>query len=265
MQTGIRLVCMAFVTAFLSSAAHAQCDTLRAFVDDFQRVFLTCYDPTPWNAEVGGTSEPLVSGQMPPRTRGYIDHAIIPLDTQRFNWYQHRPNSIPVIYIVRPKETSFRIARLYFDMPIEALMMHNNLPSTDLGIGQKLIVGWYDHITAPDEHKEPGAGDLAVTADTTVIVVDPFGGEFPTAESGTGYWDKSYPDDGFMFAMHRDARINSLIEITNPMFSRSIMVKVIGRIPTTYRKDIDIIVSPAVARKLGIIDSRFYVRLRYLR
>ena len=97
------------------------------------------------------------------------------------------------------------------------------------------------------------------------IAFDPFHGESPVTNSATAYWDKDFPDEGNLFALHKTARINSYIEITNPMFGRKVLVKVIGRIPSTYRRDVQIVVSPGVARELGVIDSRFYVRLRYVK
>jgi LysM repeat protein len=67
------------------------------------------------------------------------------------------------------------------------------------------------------------------------------------------------------FALHNQAKINSYIEVTNPMFNNKVLAKVIGKIPGgMYASDIDLIVSPAVAKDLGVLDRRFYVRVKYL-
>ena len=67
------------------------------------------------------------------------------------------------------------------------------------------------------------------------------------------------------FALHNHAEPNSYIEVTNPMFNTKVLAKVIGPIPKgVYPSDIEIIVSPAVARDLHVLDRRFYVQLKYL-
>lgn len=67
------------------------------------------------------------------------------------------------------------------------------------------------------------------------------------------------------YALHNHAKINSYIEVTNPMFNNTVLAKVIGKIPSgMYASDIDLIVSPAVAKDLGVLDRRFYVRVKYL-
>lgn len=49
---------------------------------------------------------------------------------------------IPVHYTVKPKETLFRIAKMYFNQSVEDLRKKNNLSSNNLEIGQQLLVGW---------------------------------------------------------------------------------------------------------------------------
>jgi hypothetical protein len=81
-------------------------------------------------------------------------------------------------------------------------------------------------------------------------------------QRGVAWWNKDMKDPN-MFALHRSAPLNSLIEIRNPMFDRSVWAKVIGTIPPTYTEDISVIVSPGVAKYLGAIDGRFYVEMSY--
>jgi len=67
------------------------------------------------------------------------------------------------------------------------------------------------------------------------------------------------------FALHNTAAVDSYIEINNPMFNKKVLAKVIGRIPDgIYPSDIDIIVSPSVAKDLRVLDKRFYVQMKYL-
>ena len=258
--------------AIFPVGSRGQCDTLRAYVDTYNRLFASC---------ASGKSDDAVELIAPEqqsalaslREGSFISHGagdnavshspLFPLDTSRFSLVQADEAALPVIYQVRPKETAFRIARVYFDIPIEALMMLNNLQSTDLRIDQRLFVGWYmPEAEALGESGHPDSNSVAeVHANRVPEGFDATGAVF---QMGKGFWDKSYHDERHLFAMHKSARINSYMEITNPMFGRKLYAKVIGRIPATFRSDIDLIVSPAVARQLGIIDSRFYVHMRYV-
>ena len=165
---------------------------------------------------------------------------------------------IPVTYTVRPKETVFRIARRYFDIKADELRQLNKLESNDLSIGQRLLVGWY----RPPEPVQP---TLLPDSLSVEPYVDPFYPEIPESSVGLAFWDRSNNDAEHMFALHRTARLHSMIEITNPMLDTRVLVKVIGRIPPTYTRDISLVVSPAVANKLGILDPRFRAEMRYLR
>ena len=163
---------------------------------------------------------------------------------------------IPVVYTVRPKETVFRIARRYFDLRTEQLKEMNGLPSNELSIGQRLVVGWF----AP-----PAARDTSVVDSAWLhLPADPFENETPTMQAGVAFWNKTSPDALNMFALHRTARVHSMIEITNPMMKTRVLVKVIGRIPPTYTDDIALVVSPAVARRLAVLDPRFRVEMRFV-
>jgi LysM repeat protein len=66
------------------------------------------------------------------------NRAIIRYKDENFDPQQH----IPVYYVVRKGETMYRIAKVYFRMPIHDLIERNNLTSTGLKTGQILHVGW---------------------------------------------------------------------------------------------------------------------------
>jgi len=165
---------------------------------------------------------------------------------------------IPVVYTVRPKETVFKIARRYFDLKTEHLRRLNQLESNDISIDQQLMVGWFIMHPVTESVHSPA---LPVAS---IEVIDPFYPEEPVVQIGVAYWKKSADPSAHLFAMHRSARINSMIEITNPMFKTKVLVKVVGRIPPTYKQDIALVVSPAVAKKLGVLDPRFRAEMRFV-
>jgi LysM repeat protein len=166
---------------------------------------------------------------------------------------------IAVVYTVRRKETLFKIARRYFDLKVDQLRRINNLSSNAISIDQRLLVGWFVlHPVTESVHTiEPKLTSIA-------LPVDPFYPEDPILQIGVAFWKKSPNESSHLFAMHRSARINSMIEITNPMFNTKVLVKVVGRIPPTYKQDIALVVSPAVAKILGVLDPRFRAEMRFL-
>jgi transcription elongation GreA/GreB family factor len=73
-------------------------------------------------------------------------------------------------------------------------------------------------------------------------------------------------DETDLMAMHRKAEVGSVISIYNPMSRRTVYAKVVGRIPdTVYKDDVIVVVSPLVAKLLGAIDPRFFVKVKYHR
>lgn len=193
------------------------------------------------------------------------------------------PPSAPVIsvyYVVQPGETLFRIARVFLKQDVAELMARNGLSDYQIKPGQRLIIGWL-----------PGAmqstdAQLLQGSDSTLAHTST--GSFPHSElpalgpdttareiherilkvkhtAGVAFQIQTTGGQKKYFALHNTAEPNSYIEITNPMFNTRVLAKVIGKIPKgVYPNDIEIIVSPAVARDLRVLDRRFYVQLKYL-
>lgn len=81
---------------------------------------------------------------------------------------------------------------------------------------------------------------------------------------GIAYWDKSGNDYENLFVMHNIAKQNSYITLHNPLTGKKIVAKVLMKIPEgIYNNDIDIIITPAVAKNLGALDSRFRIEMDY--
>ena len=136
----------------------------------------------------------------------------------------------------------------------------NNLETNELSVGQRLVVGWFAPNTyTVDEQAIPT--NLMLSPD---VPEDPFYPEVPKTEVGVAFWNKAQTDYSNLFALHPRARLHSMIEITNPMMQKRVLVKVVGRIPPTYTSDINLVVSPAVARRLGVLDPKFRAEVRFV-
>lgn len=82
---------------------------------------------------------------------------------------------------------------------------------------------------------------------------------------GIAIWKNNGSGKNKMFALHATARINSYIELENPMMDRVVYAKVIGHIPpNTYPEEVKVIISPKTAANLGVVDQRFFIKMKYL-
>ncbi len=248
-----------------SSFVHP--DTLSVYVDNYGSMYMYHTSDVPLNvfqlARYYGVSsrEVMDAGKLVsrPKDEEFLKAYLIPIGSGKMLDKEDCFSSdcVPVVYTVRPQETIFRISKRYFNIRPNELKAMNGLVSNDISIGQKLVVGWFSPNTSDEEYPVHAALD-------TSVIEDPFFGASPKRAAGLAYWNKAQTDYSNMFAMHNEAAINTFIEITNPMFGTSVLVKVIGKIPPSFTKDIMLVVSPAVARKLNVLDPRFRAEVRFV-
>ena len=179
-----------------------------------------------------------------------------------------RPNeNVPVFYVVKKGDTLFRIAKVYFRMPIELVMARNNLADYSLKEGQQLHVGWISVFGVPDSLRQHAGGPLARrNAALRKIYQYESVNKRQYDSQGVAVWQKESKEDSDLYGLHSYAPKNSIIEVLNPMNNRTVYVKVIGKIPlTAYRDEVTVILSPLAAKLLGAIDPRFFVKIKYYR
>ncbi len=181
------------------------------------------------------------------------------------NAFFEREKYAPLFYVVQPGENLFHIARRIFDMPIDTLRARNRLQNDNLYPGQMLHVGWMEVSGIPAEWRTASPVELVSEQNHR----DSFEREREryTEHTGQGacFWNRdSNEKDGF-YALHREAVIGTTIAVTNPMSGVVVHARVIGRIPSTYEPNIEVVLSPAAARQLRALDPRFFVRTRYFK
>lgn len=83
-------------------------------------------------------------------------------------------------------------------------------------------------------------------------------------DQGVAMWIKESQINGGLYVLHPTAPLNSIIEVTNPAFNRTVYGKVIGNIPANvYPSEVKLIMTPSFAKALGAVDQRFFVKLKY--
>lgn len=171
----------------------------------------------------------------------------------------------PVYYVVRKGDTMYNICKRLFQMPIDTILARNNLFSYSLQTGQLLHIGWMNINGVPEDYRRTKGGPLVRRNEALKkLYRRESGGRREKQHQGVAFWQKNSKEDSDFYAMHRHAKLNSIIEVTNPMKNRKVYVKVIGRIPdTAYGKEVVVILSPLAAKYLGAKDPRFFVKVRY--
>ncbi len=175
----------------------------------------------------------------------------------------------PVVYKVKAKETLFRISRIYFDQPIEDLVERNALGNLSLSIDDDLKIGYISLEGLNGQVSENLKKIRAQKAISRIETpdIDESTGEpmnYIKKKKGIAIWDKNGSDQKNLFVLHKTARVNSLVEIYNPVVKRKVTARVIGKIPNNlYSEDISMVISPKVASTLGALDSRFMVEMNY--
>ena len=122
-----------------------------------------------------------------------------------------------------------------------------------------------DHSYANKELLADSEVEETIVDSTSIVVPEkPESNLVSKSIKGIAYWDKKGKDYENLMVLHKSAEVNTLIKLTNPVNGLSTFARVVGRIPdNAFKKDIDVVMSPAVARKIGAIDSRMQLSMTY--
>jgi hypothetical protein len=176
-------------------------------------------------------------------------------------------NSKKLYYEVSPGDNLFRISRIYLGIHEELLMVLNHKENTDIKVGETLFAGFYLPSKKHSSQLEIVSSESEI--DQTVKLVErhpeaPVAPKVMKEQRGVALWFTDTSNDSGYFILHPTARPNTIVYITNPMFSKTIQAKVAGNLPPdTYPKEVIAVVSPGVAKALGALDSRFFVKIQF--
>lgn len=171
--------------------------------------------------------------------------------------------NVPIYYEVQQGDNLYQICRRNFDMSVDSVLKRNNLKNTNIRTGQLLLIAWMGtegvlpqwrparQYTQSDAHKARYEQEK-----TRRKEVD---------SQGVCYWQKDSKEKGDLYALHREAAIGTVVAVTNPMGGRTVYAKVIGRIPEGYKRNIEVVLSPEAARKIGARDPEFFVKVKFLK
>lgn len=181
--------------------------------------------------------------------------------------------SIVLLYKVKPKETLYHISKRKMNIDTEVLKKINGLVDNQLREGGEIILGWYvpatkepvKQINTIPTKTEKNKEDVRPVRTNAEVKEDEKKeeGDEPVVLSRKrviGYWDKTNETKKGLFILSDLAKPGTKMELYYPMNRTRVTATVIGRIPpSTYPEETEIFISPEVALKLGIFDTRFSV------
>jgi len=173
---------------------------------------------------------------------------------------------VPVCYMVERGDNLYHISKRIFRLPLETVKEKNNLTDNTLSIGQVLKVGWMSIHGIPDSLRQFKGHPLwkrSFNNKKKYFYQTAYKKEHETR--GPARWIKGNGNSTALVVMHRKATEGSIVGVTNPMNKRIVYAKVIGSVPYTYPADVEVIVSPTIAKMLGVLDEKFYARTHYLK
>lgn len=171
--------------------------------------------------------------------------------------------NVPVYYVVQPGDNLYQICKRNFGMPVDSILKRNKLKDNSIRPGQLLLVAWMGVDGVPAEWRPVRTFTKSDALKSRFE--EEKGRKKERVSQGVCFWQKDSKEKGDLYAMHREADIGTIMAVTNPMGGRTVYAKVIGRIPSGYESNIEVILSPEAARNLGARDPRFFVKVKFLR
>ncbi|MDQ3142328.1 MAG: LysM peptidoglycan-binding domain-containing protein [Bacteroidota bacterium] len=176
-----------------------------------------------------------------------------------------KPNLVPIYYHVKVGDNLFRIAKKALHRSVKDIMKLNQLSTNAISEGDIILAGYYKLNMDQIENDILLVKEEVKHIKSTELVHEPIEEEvkhWNQFARGVAFKQKGI-GVGRFYALHREAAINSNIEITNPITNSRVYAKVIGRIPKTFPKDVQVVVSEEIARELLSLDQRFFVYVKY--
>ena len=169
----------------------------------------------------------------------------------------------PLCYVVQPGDNLYQICKRNFDMPVDSVKARNSLKSNSIVPGQVIHVGWigtegFDLSWRKDRQPSSNTALQQRYAELKAKYTE-------VSSQGICSWNKDNSEVGDLYALHREAAIGTVISVTNPVTKQTVYAKVIGRIPSNYARNAEVVLSPAAAKQIGAKSGELMTRVKFLR
>jgi len=180
-------------------------------------------------------------------------------------------------HTVVAKESLYSIARLY-GITVQQLKDWNDIQGSDVSIGQTLVVSQplpgkpevYAEENKVTEIKEPvevvkqETPKIQEPKETTITISEKVIGSDEVKEGGLAELIEGTEGNRKYLALHRTAKVGTIVKVRNELNNREVFVRVTGPLPDTgINKNVVIKISKSAYDRLGAIDQRFRVEVTY--
>jgi LysM repeat protein len=190
--------------------------------------------------------------------------------------------SIKGAHTVAAKETLYSIARQY-NITVQQLREWNSLTADEVKIGQTLFVA-QPMYQKPDEIKtqpevvvKPEVKETPVVAtvkpevktqpeikETTIRISEAVTGSDEVKEGGLAELIEGTDGNRKYLALHRTAKVGTILKVRNELNNREVFVRVAGSLPDIgANTNVVLKISKSAYDRLGAIDPRFRVEVTY--
>ncbi len=186
--------------------------------------------------------------------------------------------SLTGIHTVAPKESMYSIAKLY-GITVQQLKEWNGIEGSELKIGQTLFTAqpMYNKtevkteqnskVTEIKEPVEPIRQDvkpIQTQKETTITISEKVIGSDEVKEGGLAELIEGSEGNRKYLALHRTAKVGTILKVRNELNNREVFVRVAGPLPNTgVNTNVVIKISKSAYDRLGAIDQRFRVEVTY--
>lgn len=184
--------------------------------------------------------------------------------------------SVSATHTVAAKETQYSIARQY-NISVQQLKEWNGIQGDDLKLGQVLFitppmnttvvtpeVKQTTVVTAPTTTTPVNTQPVTAVKQNTIKISEKLTGTDEVKEGGLAELIEGTEGNRKYLAMHRTAKVGSILKVRNELNNREVFVRVVGSLPDTGVNDkIVIKISRSAYDRLGAIDPKFRVEVTY--
>ncbi|MCB0738816.1 MAG: LysM peptidoglycan-binding domain-containing protein [Bacteroidetes bacterium] len=183
------------------------------------------------------------------------------------------PNDNVIYYKAKLGQTLYAISKLeQCQFTVDELKKWNNLKSSAISEGDKLIIGFRKEPIVDDKPDDPKVVEQILNGKDSVEQIATATAKPDTAKvvwkdvqkEGLATWK---PNGSLAntkaFALYNGAKPGTVIRVLNLNNQKVSYVRVAGPIVNAENKDVILIVSESAAKKLGVNDNYFRVRIIY--
>ncbi len=186
--------------------------------------------------------------------------------------------SLTSVHTVVAKESMYSIARLY-NITVQQLKEWNGIDGSELKIGQKLFIAQPMYNKTEIKTDQPVVAEIKEPVEqnkveirpiqqqpkeTTITISEKVIGSDEVKEGGLAELIEGTEGNRKYLALHRTAKVGTILKVRNELNNREVFVRVAGPLPNTgINTNLVIKISKSAYDRLGAIDQRFRVEVTY--